>query len=83
MGQPCPDTPYEAELVIITPAGKEVARTTSGADGRYRVALMPGDYIFVPQRPPSSQLPFASPVAVTVVADSFATLDIAYDTGIR
>jgi len=83
VGQPCPDTPYEAELVITTSSGKEVARTGSGADGQYRVELEPGDYIVVPQSAPGSQLPFASPIAVTVLAESFSVVDIGYDSGIR
>ena len=56
---PCPDTPFEAELVITTSEGVEVTRTSSGTDGRYRVAVVPGEYVIVPQSPSGLHLPFA------------------------
>lgn len=80
---PCPDLPYAARLTILDSDGRVVAEVMSGADGRYRVALPPGEYTIVPATPEASPFPFATPVEVIVVADDFTTVDIAYDTGIR
>lgn len=82
-GEPCPDQPYEATLVILNAAGDQVTSVRSGPDGRYRVALTPGTYTIVPQSPPDTSLPAAAPVEVTVVARQWVTVDISYDTGIR
>ena len=79
----CPDSPYEAELVVLDADGDEVKRVRSEQDGSYEVALKPGVYRMVPQSPPGLPLPFASEFAVTVRADEWVTVDIAYDSGIR
>lgn len=80
---PCPDRPYQATLVFLDGNGREVARTVSGIDGRYRIGLPPGAYTLVPLSPPGAILPRASSVLVLVPADRYLTVDVAYDTGIR
>lgn len=82
-GVPCPDLPYAATLAVVDAAGREVAVVMSDDDGRYRVALPPGRYTIVPRSPGDSQLPFASPIEVTVAAGAFTKADVAYDSGIR
>ncbi len=78
---PC-TTPYVAVLVILDLEQREVARVTSGADGRFEVFLPPGEYTIAPT-PGGDPLPSAPPQAVSVVAGSFAEVEINYDTGIR
>ncbi len=78
---PC-TTPYVAVLVILDMDDGEVARVTSGADGRFEVLLAPGEYTIAPT-PGGDPLPSAPPQAVSVVAASFTEVEINYDTGIR
>ncbi len=76
------DRPYVAPLRITQASGgKLVAETTSAADGSYKVALAPGDYVLDPVA--GSPVPTAQPRAFTVVAHSFTTVDVSYDSGIR
>lgn len=75
-------TPYVAVLVILDVDQREVARVTSAADGRFEVALAPGDYTVTPT-PGGDPFPTAPPQAVTVIPGSFVEIQIDYDTGIR
>lgn len=77
-----PDRPYRATIVINGPSG-EVARVTSGEDGRYRVLLAPGSYTLLPQTEPGRLLPHARPIDVVVPPGAVVTVDVPYDTGIR
>ena len=74
-------TPYAAVLVFTDPDGKEVARTTAGSDGTFRVALPPGDYVILPQ--PGNPFPQSQPLDVTVDPGTYTDVEINYDTGIR
>lgn len=81
-GEACPDAPLEADLVVEDPAGRTVARSRSGADGAYRIALDPGSYVMVPQSPPAG-LPFADRIPFEVAPLRWTPLDLSYDSGIR
>jgi hypothetical protein len=74
-------TPYPGVLVITDSEGREVARATAAADGTFRVALPPGDYVILPQS--GNPFPAAQPVDVTVVPGGFVDVQVNYDTGIR
>ncbi len=78
---PCPDRPYPADIMVLDSAGRRVASISSGADGRFRVLLPPGSYTLSPQH--RSTPPSAREQIVTVVAGSFAAVQIVYDSGIR
>ncbi len=80
----CADRPVsDAVLVVTTPAGAEVTRATSAADGTFSVALAPGDYILAPQ-PVAGLMGTAPSIPFRVaVGGQPAPLDVAYDTGIR
>jgi hypothetical protein len=77
---PC-TTPYAAQIVILDEEDHEVARVTSGADGRFEVPLPPGQYTVAPV--PGDPFPSAAPQDVTVVAGSFTEIEVNYDSGIR
>ncbi|HSB91105.1 MAG TPA: hypothetical protein VLD63_13900 [Anaerolineales bacterium] len=82
VGTDCPDSPYQALLVVEDGRGREVGRTESSADGAYRIPLAAGSYRLVPQ-PGESGLPWAEPIEVAVAEGVWVRVDIRYDSGIR
>lgn len=78
--EPCV-TPYAAVLVVLDRANAEVGRVTSAADGRFEIALPPGDYTVAPT--PGDPFPTAHPLPVSVVEGSFTEIEVNYDSGIR
>jgi hypothetical protein len=79
----CAARPVAGAVLVVTQNGKEVARTTTGADGTFHLPLAPGDYQLVPQ-PVTGLMGTAGPVDFTVRDGAPpAPLVVAYDTGIR
>ena len=79
----CADRPVVGAVVVALDAsGREVARASSGADGRYRISLPPGTYTLVPQ-PVVGLMGTASTLTVEVRSGGTTVADLAYDTGIR
>lgn len=74
-------TPYAASLVVTDSESAVVARLASGADGKFRVELPPGEYVVTPASG-ADTYPIAQPVSVTV-SGGYADVEINYDTGIR
>ncbi len=78
----CNDRPVAGATILILDArGTEVARLLTDAGGNYAIALPAGQYTIEPQ-PVEGFMHLAEPVAVTV-GDGVASVDIAFDTGIR
>jgi hypothetical protein len=85
-GDPCPDKPAAGSRVTIATwfpgnsdaAGKVVARTTTVADGSYRVAVPPGNYLITADAGMSCK-----PMNVRVAYGAYSKADISCDTGIR
>jgi Carboxypeptidase regulatory-like domain len=85
-GDPCPDEPAADSWVTVATqqggdsyaGGHVVARTTTDANGRYRVDLPPGRYVVTAQAGMSCEL-----AATRVTSGAFAKVDIPCDTGIR
>jgi hypothetical protein len=83
---PCADEPAAGSRVTVAKqlpgesyaAGEVVARTTTDADGTYRVAVAPGKYVVTADAGMSFEL-----MDVRVTAGASATVDIPCDTGIR
>jgi hypothetical protein len=77
--------PYEATLSIVAMSSdREVARLKTGSDGRFRVALPPGEYrIIHVQERPGRFLPRAAEETVTVRPGQFAHIEIHFDSGMR
>jgi hypothetical protein len=73
--------PYSATIMIQRANGTAAATVSSGQDGRFSVALPPGDYVVVPQN--GSPLPRAESQQVTVDPHQFTEVEIQYDSGIR
>jgi len=77
----CEDRPYQAEIVVLDMQGKEVARTTSDAEGAFRFDLAPGRYILHPL--PGMPLPTTSDQEVEVVEGEYVKVVVNYDSGMR
>jgi hypothetical protein len=78
----CDDRPVAGATILVLDArGTEVARLVTDANGNYAVALPSGPYTIEPQ-PVDGFMHVAEPIAVTV-GDGIASVDLAYDTGIR
>jgi hypothetical protein len=78
---PCLITPQTTHVVVTNAAGI-VAAVDTGADGRFRIALMPGVYtIEATARPAGITRPAAT--TVTVVVGRFLNLTLELDSGIR
>jgi hypothetical protein len=80
----CAPRPVAGALMIVqTTAGREVARTTSAADGTFHLTLAPGAYHLVPQ-PVAAYMGTAQPIDFRVeVEEPTPELEVSYDTGIR
>ena len=85
-GAPCEDrspanvmvTVFEALSGEAHATGPMVARGTTDSDGSFRIAVPPGDYIVTARAGMSCEL-----VDARVLDDSFVTVTVACDTGIR
>ena len=85
-GDPCADEPAAGSRVTVAEqppgdsyaGGEVVARTTTDADGSYRVAVAPGDYVVTADAGMSCEL-----MDVRVTAGAYSRVDIPCDTGIR
>jgi hypothetical protein len=78
---PCPDRPFEGTIVALDARGREVARTTSDAQGRFTISLPPGNYVI--SALVSGPLPLPKPVNVTVAPGLFVRVELHLDSGIR
>jgi len=82
----CASRPVAGATVIATdPAGHEVARAVSKADGSYSLTLAPGTYKVTPQPIGDHMMraPDGKSVTLGGSAADTAVIDFAYDTGIR
>lgn len=80
----CADRPYAASLEVTSPDGREIVKTFSSlSDGKFAVALPPGQYAL---RSHSGASPFptcSSNGLIVVAAGSFTDVGVSCDTGIR
>jgi hypothetical protein len=81
-GSPCPDAPVADAEVRALHEGDVAGTDRTDADGRFQIALAPGDYV-VTAHVGSGPFSSAKPVDVTVSADGYATANLSIDTGIR
>ena len=79
--EPCPGAPVATHLVVSDAAGA-VAVVDTGTDGRFRIALAPGDYTVRAAARPAGIIRPAT-ATVTVTANRFLSLTLELDSGIR
>lgn len=79
----CADRPYDA-LIKATRGGHTIARTRSGADGRFTLRLAPGRYRLRASSPQAGPFPFTKDERVVRVrSHRFTRVHISFDSGIR
>lgn len=84
--QPCDDEPAGGVQVTVSEqlpgeayaAGKAVARGETDADGAFRIAVPPGEYVVTADAGMSCEL-----MDARVTADAYVEVDVPCDTGIR
>ena len=81
VGQPCPEKPYQATLIVTSPNGSEIANVKTDEQGRFKIPLAAGAYILHPTS--SNVIPFATDQSFIVESGKFTTLTVNYDSGIR
>jgi hypothetical protein len=80
-GQECPDQPYQATLTVKSLDGLQISQFQSDAQGRFRVSLVPGEYILHPESP--NRIPFAGDQSFLVEIGRYRQITVHYDSGIR
>jgi len=82
INNPCPDKPYQATLTVLTASNhRKIIQFKTDANGYFRIALAPGDYILHPESP--NVMPHAAEIPFTVTDHQFTLLNVSYDSGIR
>ena len=80
-GQDCPDQPYQATLTVTSTNGVQVVQFQSDEQGRFRVSLVPDEYVLHPESP--NGIPFAGDQSFTVETGRYTQITLHYDSGIR
>ena len=82
----CAPRPVAGAVIVLDDStGREVARTTSGPDGRYRITVATSGTFSVSGMPVAGLMGAPRPVTITLAAGigGVQTVDLEYDTGIR
>lgn len=81
VGQECPDQPYQAVLTVNSPEGERIAQVQTDEEGRFKIPLLPGEYILHPES--TDVLPFASEQIIFVEEGKYIQVIVNYDSGVR
>ncbi len=80
---PCPDRPLADVEVQVLQGDDVVAAVRSDGDGRFTVALDPGDYVLQAVIEEGGPGMSAKPIDVMVTSGAFAEVTVPVDSGIR
>jgi hypothetical protein len=81
---PCPTEPLSARVVAVRAGSTETAGSTeSDAEGRFRIAIAPGQYVLRAENLSGAPVPTAMPVAVEVPDGSYVDVTLRFDSGVR
>jgi hypothetical protein len=80
---PCPDRPLADVEIHVLQGGDVVATVGSDGDGRFAVALDPGQYVVQAVVEPGGPGMSAKPVDVSVTSGAFTDVNVPVDSGIR
>jgi len=76
-----PDQPYQATLTVVNSDGVQIAQVKTGAQGHFKIPLVPGNYILHPESPDG--VAFAGDQTFVVETGRYTQLTVHYDNGIR
>ena len=80
---PCPDRPLADVEIHVLQGGDVVATVRSDGDGRFEVALDPGQYLVQAVVEPGGPGMSAKPVDAPVRSGEFTDVNVPVDSGIR
>lgn len=83
MESPCPDRPLADVEVQVLQGGDVVDTVRSDGDGRFTLALDPGEYVLQAVVEEGGPGMSARPVDVSVTSGEFADVTVPVDSGIR
>jgi len=83
VGEACPDQPYPAQVDVVTPDGKLLARVAADEQGEFAIGLPEGAYTLLAMAADDSPLPWAEPIEIVVHPGVWTEVMIQMDSGIR
>lgn len=78
-----PDQPYQATIIILDSGRKEINRIETDKEGRFKIALKPGEYILSPVAPNPPLPPIPEEKKAVVKPGEYTNVVLHFDTGIR
>lgn len=81
--KPRTDKPYKAKLKILNQDREEIFQTDTDDEGRFKIALEPGEYIISPVAPNLNRPPYPEEQKIIVKSNEFTKVTVLFDTGIR
>jgi hypothetical protein len=82
-GTPCPRKGVRTTVVAESADGEETFDVQTRADGTFRMALRPGDYLLTARAPATDPHLVPRPTAATVEPDTFVRVTVVLDTRLR
>lgn len=83
VGQPCPDRPFQADVIVTDSTGSIVARGETDALGTIRLGLLPGEYQLEARSPDGKAYPRAALIDFHVTMGEWTQVAVSLDSGIR
>ncbi len=83
IGQPCPDRPFQAEVIVTDSTGDIVARGETDTAGSIRLPLFPGAYQLEARSPDGKAFPRAATIEFHVTPGRWTQVALSLDSGIR
>jgi hypothetical protein len=82
-GTPCPQKGVRTTVVAEPVDGEQTFDVQTRADGTFRMALRPGDYLLTARPPATDPHLVPRPTAATVEPDTFVRVTVVLDTRLR
>ena len=82
-GMDCADKPFAATISVMNAANEKMFSFQTDAEGKFKIALPPGDFILHPEPPQNNMMPFGRDVNIAVIEGQFTQVTLYYDSGIR
>lgn len=77
------DQPFSAVFTLKDESGSTVGRFETGADGAFRLSLMPGAYTVHPDEDAPLMMPLTQSARLEVPGQGVAQVELHFDTGMR